>query len=149
MRRLVGRGSPGWRAGMTDRDFVTETAEVNARVRDLVYEPRRRADEAIEAGDAGELTIALRETLALLEAVAEDLSESRADGATEYLRNPEFRRVVDQAQGEQIFDQCGGSDRARPAERCNAGPAQRLHGEGRASSRRFNVSTIEREAVSS
>jgi hypothetical protein len=79
---------------------VSETAELNARVRDLVDEARRRADEAIEAGDAGELTITLRDTLALLEALADDLSESRAEGAAEYLRNPEFRRVVDQAQGE-------------------------------------------------
>jgi hypothetical protein len=80
--------------------LVSETAELNARVRDLVDEARRRADEAIEAGDAGELTITLRDTLALLEALADDLSESRAEGAAEYLRNPEFRRVVDQAQGE-------------------------------------------------
>jgi hypothetical protein len=47
-----------------------------------------------------ELTNALRETLALLEALADDLSESRAEGAAEYLRNPDFRRVVDQGRGE-------------------------------------------------
>ena len=44
--------------------------------------------------------VALRDTLALLEALADDLSESRAEGAAEYLRNPEFRRVVDQGRGE-------------------------------------------------
>ena len=54
----------------------------------------------IEAGDPGELTKWLRDTLALLEALADDLSESRAEGAAEYVRNPEFRRVVDQAQAE-------------------------------------------------
>ena len=80
---------------MTDRDFVTETAELNARVRELVEQARRTANEAIEAGDVGELTNALHEALALLEALAEDLSGSRAERATEYLRNREFRGVVD------------------------------------------------------
>ena len=62
------------------RDFVTEAAQLNARVRDLVDEARRRADEAIKAGDAGELTISLRETLALLEAVAEELAKESRGG---------------------------------------------------------------------
>ena len=79
---------------------MTETAELNAHVRELVEQAQRRANEAIEAGDVGELTNALRDTLALLEALADDLSENRAEGVTEYLRNPEFRRVVDQAQAE-------------------------------------------------
>ena len=85
---------------MTNRDFVTETLDLNARVREIVEHARRRANEAIEAGDVVELTNALRDTLALLEALADDLSESRAEGAAEYLRNPEFRRVVDQGRGE-------------------------------------------------
>ena len=80
---------------MTDRDFVTETAELNARVRELVEQDRRKANEAIEAGDVGEVTNALRDTLALLEALADDLWESRAEGAAEYVRNPDFWRVVD------------------------------------------------------
>jgi len=54
----------------------------------------------IEAGDTGELTNALRDTLAVPEILAEDLTGTRAEGGTEYLRNPEFRRVVDQARGE-------------------------------------------------
>ena len=61
---------------------------------------RHRADEVIEAGDTGELTNALRDTLAVPEILAEDLTGTRAEGGTEYLRNPEFRRVVDQARGE-------------------------------------------------
>jgi hypothetical protein len=39
-------------------------------------------------------------SLARLLALADDLLESRAEGATEYLRNPEFRRVVNQARDE-------------------------------------------------
>ena len=35
-------------------------------------------------------------TLLLLRAVAEDLISSRAEGATEYATNDEFRRVVDE-----------------------------------------------------
>ena len=85
---------------MSDRDFVTETAELNARVRELVEQAQRSASEAVEAGDVGQLPNVLRDTLALLEAPAEDLSESRAEGAAEYLRNAEFRRVVDQARSE-------------------------------------------------
>lgn len=55
---------------------MTETAELNARVRELLEQSHRTANEAIEAGDVGELVNTLRDTLALLETLAEDLSRS-------------------------------------------------------------------------
>jgi hypothetical protein len=81
---------------VTERDPVQETAERNAHVRELVEWVRRDGDQAIESRDTDELVAVLRDTLTLLEAVAQDLIASRSDGAVEYVTNPEFRRLVDE-----------------------------------------------------
>jgi hypothetical protein len=78
------------------RDFIRETAEINAHVLDLVRMVEDDAHKAIDNRDVEELIAILRDAMLLLRAVAEDLVSSRAEGATEYATNDEFRRVVDE-----------------------------------------------------
>jgi hypothetical protein len=77
------------------RDFVQETAELNAHVLDLVRLVEEDAETAISRRDVEELVGILRDAVLLLGAVARDLTRSRAEGAVEYETNQEFRRVVD------------------------------------------------------
>ena len=82
---------------MTDgRDFVQETAELNAQVLDLVRLVEEDAEAAISRRGVDELVGVLRDAVLLLGAVARDLTRSRAEGAVEYETNQEFRRVVDE-----------------------------------------------------
>jgi hypothetical protein len=81
---------------VAERDFIRETAEINAHVLELVRMAEDDAEKAIDSRDIEELTSILRDALLLLRAVAEDLISSRAEGATEYATNDEFRRVVDE-----------------------------------------------------
>jgi hypothetical protein len=81
---------------VTERgDYVQETAELNARLRDLVTEAEVTAEAAIESRQVEALTESLRATLGLLSAVVDDLTRGRAEGAYGYARDPEFRRLVD------------------------------------------------------
>jgi hypothetical protein len=80
---------------VVERDFIRETAEVNAHVLELVQMVEDYAEKAINSRDIEELIAVLRDAMLLLRAVAEDLVSSRAEGATEYATNDEFRRVVD------------------------------------------------------
>jgi hypothetical protein len=79
-----------------ERDFVRETAEINAHVVELVQMIENDADKAIDNRDVDELVAILRDAVLLLRAVAQDLVGSGAEGATEYATNDEFRRVVDE-----------------------------------------------------
>ena len=81
---------------MGERDFIRETAEVNAHVIELVRMVEDDAEKAIDSRDTEELTAILRDAVLLLRAIAQDLVGSRAEGATEYATNDEFRRVVDE-----------------------------------------------------
>jgi hypothetical protein len=78
------------------RDFISETAEMNARVLELVQMVEDDAEKAIDKRDVEELIAILRDSVLLLRAVAQDLIRSRAEGATEYATNDEFRRVFDE-----------------------------------------------------
>jgi hypothetical protein len=81
---------------VAERDFIRETAELNAHVLELVRMVEDDAEKAIDRRDVEELIAILRDAVLLLRAVAQDLVGSRAEGATEYATNDEFRRVVDQ-----------------------------------------------------
>jgi len=78
-------------------DFIAAVAELNARVRQRARRARAIAGRAMLSGDRDQLVRALQNTLDLLDAVVVDLTESRAEGATVYHREPTFRRAVDQA----------------------------------------------------
>jgi hypothetical protein len=79
---------------------LRETAERNAHLRKLVDAVRQDVHRSITVGGTDELTAALRDTLDLLDAVATDLIESRAEGAVAYETNAEFRRIVDEARAQ-------------------------------------------------
>jgi hypothetical protein len=79
---------------VAERDFIRETAEINARVLELVRMVEGDAEKAIDSRDVEE--VILRDAVLLLRALAQDLVGSRAEGATEYATNDEFRRVVDE-----------------------------------------------------
>jgi hypothetical protein len=81
---------------MADRDFIGETAEIDAHVLEFVQMIEHDADKAIDSRDIEELIAILRDAVLLPRAVAQDLIRSRAEGATEYATNDEFRRVVDE-----------------------------------------------------
>ena len=76
------------------RDYVQETAELNARVRELVGEAQLTAEVAIESRQPDALVESLRATLDLLLTLADDLTRSRAESAYGYVVDPDFRRVV-------------------------------------------------------
>jgi hypothetical protein len=76
-------------------DFVKQTAELNAYVRDLAEMVERDAEKAIESQDGDQLVAVLRDAVILINALVEDLASSRAEGAVVYERDPEFRDLVD------------------------------------------------------
>lgn len=88
--------APNYDPPVADRDFIRETAEIKAHVLELVRMVENDAETAIDKRDIEELIAILRDALLLLRAVAQDLVDSRAEGATEYATNDEFRRVVDE-----------------------------------------------------
>jgi hypothetical protein len=81
---------------VAERDFIRETAEINAHVLELVQVIEDDAEKAIDRRNVEELIAILRDAVLLLRAVAQDLVGSRAEGATEYATNDEFRRNVDE-----------------------------------------------------
>jgi len=62
------------------------------------------AEKAIDRRDLDELIAIRRDAVLLLRAVAQDLVGSRAEGATEYATNDEFRRLVDEVQLQEGLD---------------------------------------------
>jgi hypothetical protein len=79
-----------------ERDFVEATAGANAELLETTARVRAAAAAAIASHNVDELSASLQETLELLEAVVQDLTGSRAEGAAVYANDPEFRRLVDE-----------------------------------------------------
>lgn len=92
MDRGINRSAVDW-------DLIQEVATRNARVLELVAAAREVIDDAIECHDADVLVDVLRETLELVETLADDLTASRAEGAAAYLSDPDFRQLIDRAAG--------------------------------------------------
>ena len=81
---------------MTGDEFLQRTADLNRQVLDLAGETHAAAQRAIISGDYNQVVTAYRDTLGLLDAIVQDLTESRAEGAAIYATDPEFRRAVDE-----------------------------------------------------
>jgi hypothetical protein len=79
-----------------ERDFVKATADENAGLLEVTGRVQTSALYAIASRDVDELIASLSETLDMLEALVDDLTASRAEGAAVYANDPEFRRVVDE-----------------------------------------------------
>ena len=77
-------------------DFLAAVAELNGRVRKRARRARAIAGKAMLTGDREQLVLALQETLDLLDSVVTDLTESRAQGAAVYERNPDLGEPVDE-----------------------------------------------------